>query len=92
MPEYPPMDEVFNGYRISYLYYSPLGWMITMVVGTVASLIWDKKSMQHVDPALLAPIVRKWFIKKHQLPSRNSSETGSEERNSSVSSHNEDKY
>ncbi|KAF4526294.1 hypothetical protein B566_EDAN013655 [Ephemera danica] len=62
-PDIPPQDEVFDGYRISYLWYSPLGWFLTVTLSTIASLLWDNRSHQVIDPNLLATSVRSWFVK-----------------------------
>jgi hypothetical protein len=59
-------DKVFDGYRLSYLWYAPLGWIITMVVGMIASALLGGVDPDTLDPALLIPVVRKIFIKVNE--------------------------
>lgn len=60
-------DSYFYLYRISYMWYSPLGFLIVVVVGWAASWIlrWIfKEDPADVDPLLLSPIVASGVQKK----------------------------
>ncbi|XP_063700697.1 sodium-coupled monocarboxylate transporter 1-like [Culicoides brevitarsis] len=51
-------------YHVSYLYYSLIGTTVTIVVANLCALIFGKRDVENVDPALLSPIVRKFFMKE----------------------------
>lgn len=56
IPEYE-----FDIYRISYLYYMPLGAVLTVFASFIASFIVGFQDPANVDPRLLAPCIRKYF-------------------------------
>ncbi|XP_069696485.1 sodium-coupled monocarboxylate transporter 1-like isoform X3 [Periplaneta americana] len=56
--------EVFVLYRISYLWYTLLGTVVSMTVGLVASFITGPKDPASVDPMLLSPVIRRFLPKK----------------------------
>lgn len=45
-------------YRLSYLWYTVTGALVTMTIGLVVSLISSEK-VEKLDPMLLAPFIRK---------------------------------
>ncbi|XP_049854001.1 sodium-coupled monocarboxylate transporter 1-like [Schistocerca gregaria] len=53
-----PEEPVFVLYRLSYLWYSAIGCVTTVVVGLVVSLVTGPRDPTTVDPALLSPPVR----------------------------------
>lgn len=60
-------DEVFDAYRISYLYYTPISCILTIIVGIIVSGVtgWQKPS--DLDPMLLSPLIRDKFFKKKNV-------------------------
>lgn len=48
---------VFHLYSVSFMWYGPLGLVITIIFGTLASLVAGNKN--EVDPRLLSPLVQK---------------------------------
>lgn len=48
-------------HHVSYLYYMPLGALITCISAFFLSLIFGFEDPSNVDPQLLAPFVRKYF-------------------------------
>lgn len=60
----PPEDRyIFPLYRLSYMWYAALGWLICFVVGLVISLIGGRK--ETTDPRLLSPVVNLWKVRRH---------------------------
>ncbi|KAI4465226.1 sodium-coupled monocarboxylate transporter [Holotrichia oblita] len=57
-------DELFNLYRLSYLWYTLLGALVSIFVATVITFATEPVDPKDIDPMLLAPFVRKL------LPSR----------------------
>ncbi|XP_055857001.1 sodium-coupled monocarboxylate transporter 1 [Episyrphus balteatus] len=55
----PPIDVSFKIYHISYLYYTMLGAVITMMVAIATSFLLGPNKPSEVDPKLLAPFVRR---------------------------------
>lgn len=55
------LDYDFEIYQISYLYYLPLGAIITIFAAFIASFIVGFEDPANVDPCLLAPCMRKYF-------------------------------
>ncbi|XP_061425934.1 sodium-coupled monocarboxylate transporter 1-like [Lethenteron reissneri] len=55
--ERPTIADTF--YSISYLHYSLIGWLGTVLVSIVISLVTGGNSKRHIDPTLLAPIYHK---------------------------------
>ncbi|XP_058794304.1 putative sodium-dependent multivitamin transporter [Phymastichus coffea] len=65
----PPRDpsSYFYLYRISYMWYSPMGATITLVVGYLASLLFDKFSRERPiepDPSLFTPMLAERIRRK----------------------------
>lgn len=48
-------------HHISYLYYMPMGAVITCMAAFIFSLLFGFEASSNVDPRLLAPFVRKYF-------------------------------
>jgi len=51
-------DEVFVLLKISFWWYTLMGMIIVLVVGTLVSLITGRQDPSKLDPRLLSPILR----------------------------------
>ncbi|KAH8287369.1 hypothetical protein KR054_006231 [Drosophila jambulina] len=61
----------FQLYRISYLYFTLFGALVTIVVALVTSLILRETDLDAVDTRLLTPFVRRWLERRrHRLRSQ----------------------
>ncbi|XP_041452150.1 LOW QUALITY PROTEIN: sodium-coupled monocarboxylate transporter 1 [Drosophila obscura] len=64
----------FQLYRISYLYFTLFGALLTIVVALVTSLLLRETDLDAVDTRLLTPFVRRWLERRRQrqsqIPSR----------------------
>ncbi|XP_051172195.1 sodium-coupled monocarboxylate transporter 1-like [Leptopilina boulardi] len=58
-------SEPWTLYRLSYLWYTVLGAMVTMSVGLAISLI-SSEDINKLDPMLMAPFIRKYLKKDKQ--------------------------
>lgn len=56
-----PSDESFELHRISYMFFSIFGTIITIVVAFIVSFLIEDHNPLTVDPKLLAPFLRKFF-------------------------------
>lgn len=57
-----PVKELEREFHhISYLYYMPLGAIITCAAAVILSFFFGFEDPNNVDPRLLAPIMRKYF-------------------------------
>ncbi|XP_012280871.1 sodium-coupled monocarboxylate transporter 1 [Orussus abietinus] len=57
------MSEPWAVYRVSYLWYTVVGALVTMCIGLIISFI-SPDSTEKLDPMLMAPFVRK-YLKNH---------------------------
>lgn len=60
-PATPTRDEDREFHHISYLYYMPLGAIITCMSAFILSFLFGFEDPDNVDPRLLAPFIRKYF-------------------------------
>ncbi|SPP78364.1 sodium-coupled monocarboxylate transporter 1 [Drosophila guanche] len=64
----------FQLYRISYLYFTLFGALLTIVVALVTSLLLRETDLDAIDTRLLTPFVRRWLErrrhKQSQIPTR----------------------
>lgn len=72
-PFYSPASAApFQLYRISYLYFTLFGALMTIVVALLTSLLLRESDVDAVDPRLLTPFVRRWLERRRsrhtQLP------------------------
>nr|CAD7255943.1 unnamed protein product [Timema shepardi] len=60
-PEEPELEEqeVFGLYKISYLWYSAIGFMVTVILGIVVSFLTDPQDPCSLDPRLQSPPIRR---------------------------------
>lgn len=56
----------FQLYHISYLYFSVLGTLITIIVSTIVSMFMGFRNPTEIEPKLLAPCLRKYFKRKQE--------------------------
>lgn len=56
------LPEPLALFRLSYLWYTVTGALVTMTVGLLVSLV-SSQDVEKVDPMLLAPFIRKWLKK-----------------------------
>ncbi|KAM8705666.1 hypothetical protein ACLKA7_010036 [Drosophila subpalustris] len=54
-------DDIFPLYRISYMWYTCLGSLITIIVALLSSLVFGTNDPNSIDPTLLTPCIRKFF-------------------------------
>lgn len=54
-------DYEFEIHRVSYLYYLPMGAIITILISFIASFFVGFEDPKNVDPRLLAPCMRKYL-------------------------------
>jgi len=54
----------FQLYRISYLYFTLFGALVTIVVALVTSLLLRESDLDGVDTRLLTPFVRRWMERR----------------------------
>jgi len=57
-------SEVFPLYRISYLWYTLLGAIVSMTVALIASFFTNPIDPASLDPVLLSPIIHRFLPKK----------------------------
>jgi hypothetical protein len=57
-------SEVFPLYRMSYLWYTLLGTIVSMTVALIASFFMNPIDPSSLDPALLSPVIRRFLPKK----------------------------
>ncbi|XP_043276409.1 putative sodium-dependent multivitamin transporter [Venturia canescens] len=63
-------SEIFYLYRISYMWYSPIGFIMTLVVGLIVSYfdrLVFKQDRVYLDPDLFFPIIGKRLRKDRQI-------------------------
>lgn len=54
-------SDVLPLYRISYMWYTFVGAMSTVVIAVIASFVFGSRDVGTVDKKLLAPCIRKYF-------------------------------
>ncbi|KAK9876776.1 hypothetical protein WA026_015013 [Henosepilachna vigintioctopunctata] len=59
----PSVDNVFILFKISFYYYSMLGCLVTMLIGTVISLFTQSENAKFVPLSLLTPIIH-WMYEQ----------------------------
>lgn len=60
----------FQLYRISYLYFTLFGALVTIVVALVVSLLLRESDLDTVDTRLLTPFVRRWVERRRHRRSQ----------------------
>lgn len=56
-----PIEQEFAIYHISYIWYTLLGALITIVVSAIVTYVTGANDLQKVDPKLLAPLARRFL-------------------------------
>jgi hypothetical protein len=59
-----PLEEPFILYRISFLYYTIIGFFITIIVGMALSLCTEAPNVEDMNPTVFTPVVRKYVLRK----------------------------
>jgi solute carrier family 5 (sodium-coupled monocarboxylate transporter), member 8/12 len=54
-------------HHMSYLYYTPVGMMLAIIFGNIACLFVGRLNPKDIDPALLAPFIRKYITPRQLL-------------------------
>jgi hypothetical protein len=57
-------SDVFPLYRMSYLWYTLLGTIVSMTVALIASFLTNPIDPASLDPVLLSPVIRRFLPKK----------------------------
>lgn len=60
----PDVDRAKSLHNLSYLYYTAFGALISTIITLIYSLLFGFRDPQTVDPNLLAPFIRKYFVSK----------------------------
>ena len=55
---------MFLLYRLSYLWYTLLGAIVSMIVALIASFFTNPTDPASLDPELLSPVIRRFLPKK----------------------------
>lgn len=53
-------------HHMSYMYYTLVGFLLTVVIANVSIFIFGKQDPNEIDESLLTPMVRKYFINKEK--------------------------
>ncbi len=56
-------EDVFSILSISYMWYTIIGIVITLVIGTVVSIVSCPQDPGQLDPKLVFPFLRRWIGK-----------------------------
>lgn len=57
-------EQVPDFYKISYLYYGLLGFIVAMIVACIVSIITGVQDPSELDPKLIIPQLRSFVSKK----------------------------
>lgn len=52
---------MFMLYRLSYMWYTVLGTLISMIVSYLVSISWKRVDLRKIDVSLLTPCLRKYY-------------------------------
>lgn len=74
-PNVEPVDEPFFLYRISFMYYTLLGALIVMVIGTIVSFICGAPDLSDIDRDHFPPFVTRYSNVNSYLNSEMSTQT-----------------
>lgn len=64
--------DVFPLYRMSYMWYTCFGAMVTIILSFIFSLIWGLNDPKTIDSKLIAPQLRKFIYGDDKQKSENS--------------------
>lgn len=59
------IEQTEKFYHVSYLYYSLIGCSVTIIIANIIALTFGKQNIENVDPELLSPFIRKYFVKNN---------------------------
>jgi len=61
-----PLEEPFVLFRITFMYYLIIGFLIVIIVGMAVSLFTEAPNVEDMNPTLFSPVVRKYVLRKTQ--------------------------
>lgn len=61
-----PPEEPFVLFRITFMYYTLIGFAIMFVVGMFVGLFTESPNVEELNPTLFSPVVRKYVLRKKQ--------------------------
>lgn len=61
-----PIDDsdINPVYRVSYMWYTCIGCLITILVAFLASIVFGRNSTETVDHSLISPVIRRYYKDK----------------------------
>jgi hypothetical protein len=59
-------EEPFVLFRITFMYYTIIGFAIMFIVGMIVSLLTEAPNIEELNPTLFTPIVRKYVLRKKE--------------------------
>lgn len=61
-----PIDDsdISPLFRVSYMWYTCLGCIITIVVALLTSVVFGRNKTDEVDHSLISPVIRRWYKNK----------------------------
>jgi hypothetical protein len=59
-----PLEEPFILFRITFIYYTLIGFFIAIIVGMAVSLCTEVPNVEDMNPTLFSPVVRKYVMRK----------------------------
>lgn len=69
LPNEEPKEEAFILYRVSFMYYTIMGFIIMFVVGAIVSQFTEPPKPEKLQPRLFSPVMRKYIknIKSYEM-------------------------
>jgi hypothetical protein len=61
-----PPEEPFVLFRITFMYYTLMGFAIMFIVGMIVSLFTESPNIEEMNITLFSPVVRKYVSRKKQ--------------------------
>lgn len=59
-----PLEEPFVLFRITFMYYTIIGFFIVIIVGMAVSLFTEAPNVEDMNPTLFSPVIRKYVLRK----------------------------
>lgn len=59
-----PLEEPFILFQITFMYYTIIGFFITIIVGMAVSLLTEAPNVEDMNPTLFSPVIRKYVLRK----------------------------
>lgn len=58
------VENLFFLYKFAFMYYTPIGSFIGVVVGLLVSMCTGGNDLENMNPSLIAPVMRKFLPKR----------------------------